>query len=130
MPEIKISTHTHESVRTVRNTVQADGITVSDHSDFTVETIRARFEIIGGEPFTRKGRSTQVVRPEALKVVFRSTNGDPWTHSYGVSMTGSNVKKDGSLGAEVEINRYDFPDWVGPLVNEDTVTWVNGEYPR
>jgi hypothetical protein len=120
--------------------VMAAGLTPATATETTVvETVAARFEIIGGEPFGKTERSVNKVRPEALHLSFRSINGDAWRLDYGFTLTGSNIKRDGTLGAEQRVSASDFPEWVRELITTEKYSytpagyaaeWIEAEYPR
>lgn len=142
MPSIKIAGHKHQSVRTVVNTVAADGVTVTDHEDVLIERVWATFAVADAEPFTKPGRSKIEIQPSQLMACYQSTNGKPWERasSSNISVSGWNVKKDGSQGADVSVRYYDLPDSLKVLFAPSAeryysdggpaFEWINREYPR
>lgn len=142
MPSIKITGHKHQSVRTIVNTVAADGITVTDQEDVLIERVWATFEIEGAESFTKKGRSTTPIHPATLVVCYQSKDGGTWERagSSEVTVEGWNVKKDGSRGADTAVRYYDLPDSLkvlfAPTADQyyrdggPAFEWINSEYPR
>lgn len=137
MAHLTVTSHEYTKVVTTATAYGAESFQPVSHRETTVETVRVRFEIHGGEPFAKKHRSVNKIRPEALHITYCSVDGGAWRADYGVTMTGSNIKKDGSLGAESEVHYLDFPQWLTALYKPDkaddrseTLDWVRAEYPR
>lgn len=136
MASIKIKTWTYVKTERTESSFDCHSFQPKEHGETKVETVTARFEIQGGEPFSKTKRSTNKVSPEALLITFRSVGGGAWGADYGVRLTGSNIKKDGTLGAEQEVRSYDFPRWAEALYEldadgrSDALDWVRSEYPR
>jgi len=120
--------------------VTAAGLTPASETKTTVvETVAARFELFDAEPFAKTRRSTNQVRPEALNVVFTSTDNGAWYVEYGMTLTGSNILKGGKLGSEQVVRASDWPEEIRALVTTGKYTydpagqaadWIYGEYPR
>lgn len=134
MPALTVLTHHYTKVVTTEMTSSGAGFRPTDHHETVVETVQADFKIHDGETVVKKSVR---VHPEALHLTFRSINGDAWRVDFGgVRMVGSNIKKDGSLGAGREIRYYDFPAWLDKLYKpdadgwSDALDWVRAEYPR
>lgn len=142
MPSIKITGHKHQAVRTIVNTVAADGVTVTDHEDVLIERVWATFSIEGAEPFTKGRRSQQLIKGDRLVACYQSSNGGPWARagSADISVEGWNVKKDGTRGADTKVAYYDLPDSLKVLFAPSAAEyyrdggpafeWINQEYPR
>lgn len=142
MPSIKITGHKHQAVRTIVNSVAADGVTVTDHEETLVERVWATFAIEGAEPFTKGHRSTTPIQVDRLVVCYQSVNGGKWDRagSSDIMAEGWNVKKDGSRGADAQVRYYDLPDSLKVLFaptaaqyyldGGHTFEWINQEYPR
>lgn len=140
-PSIEIANHKHQSVRTVINAVDAGGLQVTDHQDFTIERVWATFEITGATPVRKTRRSTREIQPERFRICYESKDGQPWTRasSHDAAIEGRNVKQDGTLGAEDTVRYYDFPDELKALYatgnyglqeGGPAFEWINSEYPR
>lgn len=142
MPRIKITGHKHQSVRTIVNTVAADGITVTDQEDVLIERVWATFEIEGASPFPKTKRSKIEIQPVRLVACYQSSNGGQWGRagSSDISVEGWNVKKDGTRGADAVVRYYDLPDSLkvlfAPTADQyyrdggPAFEWINTEYPR
>lgn len=141
MPSIKITGHKHQAVRTIINSVAADGVTVTDHEDVLVERVWATFAIEGAKPIRKTKRSTRELKPETFRICYESRNGGRWARasSSDAAIDGRNIKQDGSLGAEDTVRYYDFPDELKALYGTGSYglqeggpayEWINQEYPR
>jgi hypothetical protein len=136
---IKIAGHRYTTVNTAETAYGAETFEVKDHKESTRETVIALFEIADAEPFKKSTRSPNEVQPRTLTVEYYSLNGSPWSEGRSAFVTANNIKKDGSLGATIEVNRYDFPKSLTELFREGSYSvipggpafeWINSEYPR
>lgn len=135
MAHLKIHGYTWKRQETTTDQHLPDGSRDQQHE--VIETVRARFGIIDGEPFVRATLSRSIrVLPELLAVTFESVNGREWGVAYGVKVAGRNIKKDGKLGAKQDVQWFDLPEWVKALYEPNQVDrsnaldWVRLEYPR
>jgi hypothetical protein len=140
-PSIKITGHKHQSVRTVANTIEANGVTVTDHEEMLIERVWATFTIEGALPFSKTQRSRNEIQPVRLVACYQSNNGDPWKRgSSDISVEGYNIKKGGGQGADATVQYYDLPDSLKELFaptakayyrdGGPVFEWINAEYPR
>jgi hypothetical protein len=140
-PSVKVIGHRHQSVHTVVNDVAADGVTVTDHEDGTIERVWVTFEIVGALPFAKTQRSKNEIQPTRLLACYESADGGKWGRgSSDITVEGHNIKKDGTLGAEASANYYDLPDSLKVLFAPSAkqyyrdggpvFEWINSEYPR
>jgi hypothetical protein len=136
---IKIAGHRYTTVNTAETAYGAETFEVKDHKESTRETVIALFEIADAETFRKTRRSPNEVQACTLTVEYHSLNGSPWSEGRPAFVTANNIKKDGSLGATIEVNRYDLPGSLMELFREDfnsvfpggaAFEWINSEYPR
>jgi hypothetical protein len=141
MPSIKITGHKRQSVRTIVDTVEADGVMVADHEDVLIERVWATFAIEGALPFSKTQHSKNEIQPARLVACYQSVNGGPWGRgSSDMSVEGYNIKKGGERGADTVVRYYDLPDSLkvlfAPSAKEyyrdggPAFEWINTEYPR
>lgn len=74
MAHLTVLSHEYTKVVTTETVYGVESLQPASHSETTVETVRARFEIHGGESL----RSPNKIRPEMLHITFRSVGGDAW----------------------------------------------------
>jgi hypothetical protein len=129
---IKIISHKHIRVMTEWSDFGADQADIKDYKESVRDTVTARFEIVGGEPIKKSNRAATSIRPHTLIVEYLSINGGFWSEGTNAYIDGTNVKKDGSDGAEAVVRFYDFPTWARELYRGDcpVLAWLQNEYPR
>lgn len=129
MPSLKPVRHEYSKTVTTRATYVADHIAASDFKESTKEEVTVFFALEDAEDFTRN-RSKQLSRPTGMRVKFGSYNGSEWRVEFRSHLQVTNVKKDGSLGADVDLESYDWPEWAKELADTDARDWIKAEYPR
>lgn len=129
MATIEILFHKYERVERSFVTVLPDESIPNKVTSEAKETVATHFTIIDAGPVEKNGRPAEASQ---LHVTYTSINGGPWFEDRRNTITGNNVKKDGSYGARVEIRNWEFPAWARELTcgASPVRKWIEETYPR